>query len=84
MLVFLNDVTDAGGHTAFPKLDLEVVPRRGDALVWSNTIDSQVDADMVHMGKPPSKEGIDKYAVNVWFGEESFESRVNEGQQWSS
>lgn len=84
MLVFLSDVTDAGGHTAFPKLDLEVVPRRGDALVWSNTIDSQVDADMVHMGKPPSKEGIDKYAVNVWFGEESFGSRVNEGQQWSS
>jgi hypothetical protein len=36
------------------------------------------------MGKPPSKEGIDKYAVNVWFGEESFGSRVNEGQQWSS
>ena len=45
-------------------------PRKGDALVWSNTIDSEVDADMVHMGKPPSKAGIEKYAVNVWFGEE--------------
>lgn len=83
MLIFLNDVRDAGGHTAFPKLDLAVVPRGGDALVWSNTIDAQVDEDMVHMGKPPSKEGIEKYAVNVWFGEETFGSRVGDGQQWA-
>jgi prolyl 4-hydroxylase len=83
MLIFLNDVIDAGGHTAFPKLRLEVVPRNGDALVWSNTIDSQVDVDMVHMGKPPSKSGVEKYAVNVWFGQDDFGNRVNEGQQWS-
>jgi len=82
MLIFLNDVVDTGGHTAFPKLDLEVVPREGDALVWSNTIDSQVDRDMVHMGKPPSQEGVEKYAVNVWFGEDLFKNRVNEGSKW--
>ena len=74
---------NAGGHTSFPKLDLEVVPRGGDALVWSNTMDSKVDEDMVHAGKPPSKAGVEKYAVNVWFGIESFDSRVNEGQAWS-
>lgn len=83
MLIFLNDVENAGGHTSFPKLDLEVVPRGGDALVWSNTMDGNVDEDMVHAGKPPSKAGVEKYAVNVWFGEEAFENRVKEGQSWS-
>ena len=84
MLIFLNDVVDAGGHTAFPKLDLEVVPREGDALVWSNLVQDglEVDRDMVHMGKPPSKSGVEKYAVNVWFGVDSFGNRVKEGQEW--
>lgn len=85
MLIFLNDVVDAGGHTAFPKLDLEVVPRGGDALVWSNLNQdgTEIDKDMVHMGKPPSKSGVEKYAVNVWFGVDSFRNRVNEGQEWT-
>lgn len=80
MLIFLNDVSD-GGHTAFPKLGLEVKPREGDALIWSNTKESEVDPDMVHMGKPPSKEGVEKYAVNVWFGGESFEKRMADGER---
>mmetsp|Transcript_6313 Transcript_6313/g.9715 ORF Transcript_6313/g.9715 Transcript_6313/m.9715 type:complete len:308 (+) Transcript_6313:33-956(+) len=85
MLIFLNDVVDAGGHTAFPKLDLEVVPRGGDALVWSNLVQdgTEVDEDMVHMGQPPSKSGVEKYAVNVWFGVDSFGNRVKEGQEWT-
>jgi prolyl 4-hydroxylase len=79
MLIFLNDVS-CGGYTAFPKLGLEVVPRGGDALVWSNTLpqNSEVDPDMVHMGKPPSAEAVEKYAVNVWFGKVSFEKRILE------
>jgi len=82
MLVFLNDVSD-GGQTAFPKLGLEVVPRGGDALIWSNTNnEGEADPDMVHMGKPPSKEGVEKYAVNVWFGGESFSTRSKEWGQW--
>jgi prolyl 4-hydroxylase len=84
ILIFLNDVSD-GGHTAFPKLGLEVIPRGGDALIWSNSKGSEVDPDMVHMGKPPSKEGVEKYAVNVWFGEESFGNRMAGGEsgEWS-
>lgn len=82
MLIFLNDV-DAGGHTAFPKLGLEVTPRAGDALVWSNINgDGEVDPDMVHMGKPPSSEGVEKYAVNVWFGGESLARRRKELHEW--
>jgi prolyl 4-hydroxylase len=84
MLVFLNDVTGGGGRTAFPKLDLEVVPRAGDAIIWKNIkVDDSnnvvADEDMIHAGKPPSKEGIEKYAINVWFGSTSFEERVKEG-----
>lgn len=86
MLVFMSDVPE-GGHTAFPKLDLEVVPRRGDALVWSNVKKSKqegdasfvVDGDMVHAGRPPS-DGSHKYAMNVWFGYESSEERMQEGK----
>ena len=76
MLVFLNTPIE-GGHTSFPKLGLEVMPRKGDAIVWSNVVrtgsgvdndddDEEVDPDMVHAGLPPTKG--EKYALNVWFG----------------
>ena len=105
MLIFLNDLgsVDAGGHTSFPKLNLDVIPRGGDALVWSNVLRPQrrstssstestkddddnnneknvVDPDMVHAGKPPSISGVEKYAVNVWFGEGSSINRMSEGK----
>jgi prolyl 4-hydroxylase len=83
MLVFLNSVEE-GGHTAFPKLDLEIVPRFGDALIWSNVKKNNqddgggwiVDEDMMHAGKPPAKG--QKYAMNIWFGFESAQQRVGE------
>ncbi|KAG7355104.1 2-oxyglutarate/Fe(II) oxygenase [Nitzschia inconspicua] len=83
MLVFLSDVAE-GGHTAFPKLKLEIVPRMGDALVWSNVQQDKdgvwvVDEDMVHAGRPPA-DGSHKYALNVWFGYESSEQRMQEGK----
>mmetsp|Transcript_55005 Transcript_55005/g.133586 ORF Transcript_55005/g.133586 Transcript_55005/m.133586 type:complete len:259 (-) Transcript_55005:2051-2827(-) len=79
MLVFLNTPLE-GGHTSFPKLGLEVMPRKGDAIVWSNVVrrsskesdDDEtivtevVDPDMVHAGLPPTKG--EKYALNIWFG----------------
>mmetsp|Transcript_13333 Transcript_13333/g.19611 ORF Transcript_13333/g.19611 Transcript_13333/m.19611 type:complete len:339 (+) Transcript_13333:219-1235(+) len=87
MLIFLNDVVDAGGHTGFPKLELEVIPRGGDALIWSNVIQTggEVDEDMVHMGKPPTTEEVEKYAVNVWFGEDTLDGRIARGEfgEWS-
>lgn len=82
MLIFLSDVLE-GGHTAFPKLNMEVVPRFGDALVWSNVKQGDddpliVDEDMVHAGLPPA-DGSNKYALNVWFGYESSQYRMLEG-----
>lgn len=74
MLVFLNTPTE-GGHTSFPKLGLEVIPRSGDAIVWSNVkrnnnddVGQVVDPDMVHAGMPPTVG--EKYALNVWFGQD--------------
>lgn len=68
VLVFLNDVA-SGGHTWFPKLDLKVAPRAGDAIAWSNVDEEgKADPDMVHSGQPPGEAGIEKYAVNIWLG----------------
>lgn len=37
-LMYLSDVR-AGGGTAFTKLGIKVEPKRGLALMWTNTID---------------------------------------------
>lgn len=86
VLVFLNDVA-SGGHTWFPKLDLKVAPRAGDAIAWSNVDDEgNADPDMVHAGQPPGEEGIEKYAVNIWLGAAPMDGTNPElaGGQWAS
>ena len=76
---------EEGGYTSFPKLGLQVVPRAGDAIVWSNVNpDGTVDPDMVHAGEPPLKGT--KMAMNVWVGEQSVEQRLKQSSsngQWS-
>jgi hypothetical protein len=37
---------------------------------------------MVHMGKPPTMQGVEKYAVNVWFGDQSLSRRRKELNEW--
>ena len=86
ILVFLNDVA-SGGYTWFPKLDLKIVPRAGDAIAWSNVDeDGKADPDMVHAGQPPGEEGIEKYAVNIWLGESPMDGTnpALAGGQWGS
>jgi hypothetical protein len=86
VLVFLNDVEN-GGYTYFPKLDLRVAPRGGDAIAWSN-VDSnnKADPDMVHAGEPPGAHGIEKYALNIWLGESSLTDYVSKvaGGKWGT
>jgi hypothetical protein len=38
ILLFLNSVPEAdkGGHTSFPYLKTKILPRLGDAILWSN------------------------------------------------
>jgi len=57
----------AGGHLRFPRLGLSVRPRKGDAVVWANTVDSDRTSplhDSLHEGMPVLWG--EKYAVNVW------------------
>ena len=86
VLVFLNDVT-SGGYTWFPKLDLKVAPRAGDAIAWSNVDEEgKADPDMVHAGQPPGEAGIEKYAANIWFGDAPMDGTnpALAGGQWAS
>jgi len=86
VLVFLNNVNH-GGHTWFPKLDLKIAPRAGDAIAWSNVnSEGKADPDMVHAGQPPGEDGIEKYAVNIWLGKAPMDGTNPElaKGQWSS
>lgn len=74
LLIYLNDVDDkAGGETVFKYAGedgrmLFVRPRKGRALLWPNTLDSDPLArqmNAMHAGGP-LKEGAVKLAVNQW------------------
>ena len=71
-LLFLSSVPadDGGGHTKFNQLDIAVLPRSGDGIVWSNVNEeNEVLLDAVHEAMPPLGENVIKYAMNVWIGE---------------
>lgn len=66
VLLYLSDVEN-GGATTFPELGLEVVPRRGAALLFPNVLDedlARIDERTSHAGMPVD-EGV-KRAANVW------------------
>ena len=63
-LVYLNDV-EAGGETAFPRLNLTVSPIKYAALVFNNVLDSgEPDERTQHEGVAPTA-GV-KHAINGW------------------
>ena len=63
-LIYLNHV-DAGGETAFPRLNLTVTPVAYAALVFNNCLDNgEPDERSLHEGVAPSR-GV-KYAINGW------------------
>lgn len=64
--LYLSDVEE-GGETAFPKLDIQVKPKRGRAVVWPSVqLDDlvQQDSRTLHEAKPVIKGR--KLAANVW------------------
>lgn len=69
VFVYLNDLPEgAEGETFFPEVNLKVVPRKGCAVMWANTISPGVEDPLTfHMGLPP-KEGV-KYGVNCFFND---------------
>ena len=62
---------DGGGHTKFNELDIAVLPREGDGIIWSNVDKGgNVLTDALHEAIPPNNEGdTRKYAMNVWIAE---------------
>ena len=67
-LIYLNDVEN-GGATSFPELDIAIKPKKGNVLVFHNTIPetTNIHPKSLHAGMPVSNG--EKWAANLWFRE---------------
>ena len=64
IFVYLNDVEE-GGETYFPKLDIKIKPKKGNAVFWEDCENQNKCHNLsFHQGLPP-KKGI-KYGLNIW------------------
>jgi prolyl 4-hydroxylase len=71
VLIYLNDLPiGAGGNTFFPKLNLRIKPKAGDAIYFENMKNGEVDYSTMHAGEAIIGNHK-KYAMNVWFREKS-------------
>jgi len=69
VLVYLNDLPEnSGGYTIFPKINLRVKPKKGDAIYFENMNGSDVDYNTLHAGEEILGD-YNKYAINIWFRE---------------
>lgn len=67
VFLYLNDVEE-GGATAFPELNLTVVPKAGRALLWPSVLNEQpskIDWSTEHEAMEVTRGT--KYGANVWF-----------------
>ena len=67
-LIYLNDVED-GGATYFPELNISINPKKGNVLVFHNTISetTNINPRSLHAGMPVTSG--EKWAANLWFRE---------------
>jgi prolyl 4-hydroxylase len=67
-LAYLNNV-DEGGGTGFPNLDVEIDAKKGDVLIFHNTLQgsNEVHPGSLHAGLPVISG--EKWAINLWFRE---------------
>ena len=76
VFIYLNDMDeDAGGETAFPKLDLKITPKKGKAVLWPNVYMRNPDARDPRLDHEalPVKKGS-KYAANLWVHQRDFKT----------
>ena len=72
VIAYLNDVEE-GGETGFPKLGVDIPPKKGDAVVFHNTLPigagtrPKIHPRSLHGGMPVLKG--EKWMVNLWFRE---------------
>ena len=70
--LYLNDVKE-GGETGFPELGINIPPKKGDVVVFHNTLANVADTHpkinprSLHGGMPVIKG--EKWMVNLWFRE---------------
>ena len=65
-MVYLN-IPEEGGETAFPSINLDVKPKTGKAVSWSNMQDGKVLPEMIHEGTNVVKGK--KYIITSWWRE---------------
>ena len=73
VLAYLNDVEEGGG-THFPELEVTINPKKGDVVVFHNTLTEipasnypKIHPKSLHAGMPVIKG--EKWMVNLWFRE---------------
>jgi prolyl 4-hydroxylase len=79
--MYLNDVEEGGG-TQFPKLGLEVQPKKGRALIWPSVLDenpNMADSRMDHQAMSV-KKGV-KFGANAWIHQRDFKGPNKNGCQ---
>ena len=77
LLLFLNSVPEAdkGGHTSFPSLKIKILPRLGDAILWSNVDpndlgdEPRILPEALHEAVGILQESTTKYVANVWISD---------------
>jgi len=69
LMIYLNEGME-GGETSFPKLNKSFKPKTGTALWWENTINGEVQDDVLHSGEPIIKGK--KYILTAWIREKDW------------
>lgn len=74
--LFLSSHADVeeGGETVFPRIGVSVTPKRGKAVLWPSTLDSDLERQdgRTHHAAAPVIKGV-KYAANSWIHLYNFE-----------
>lgn len=69
-LVYLNDDFE-GGETAFPRADLKVRGKTGEAVFFANVgLDQKPDKSSLHAGLPPTRG--EKWVLSQWIHDRPF------------
>jgi prolyl 4-hydroxylase len=68
ILLYLNDMDPAhGGATAFPRLNVQVQPKLGRAVSWTNLNPDRSPHYETSHAALPVKPGGEKWAIQFWF-----------------
>ena len=70
-ILYLNDV-DAGGETRFPRLDIAIQPRCGDALIFDSCRAGSVEVHPKALHASAPRDAGEKWIANLWFRQRAY------------